>query len=83
MVTHDMAWVTEFCTRAILIEDGRVTIDGSPEEVVQTHIEHSRIRRAARREQIERMRRGEVAISASEARRMEDPNQKGKRGSGK
>ena len=29
LVTHDMTWVTEFCTRAILIEDGRVTLDGS------------------------------------------------------
>jgi ABC-2 type transport system ATP-binding protein len=83
LVTHDMTWVTEFCTRAILIEDGRVTMDGSPEEVVQTHRDHSAARRAARREQIERMRRGELAISASEARRMEEPDKKGKRGSGK
>ncbi len=81
LVTHDMNWVTEFCTRAILIEDGRVTVDGSPEEVVATHMEHSRARRAARREQIERMRRGEIAINPGEARRMEDPDQKGKRGS--
>ena len=78
-----MTWVTEFCTRAILIEDGRVTMDGSPEEVVQTHREHSAARRAARREQIERMRRGEIAITASEARRMEEPERKGKRGAGK
>ena len=83
LVTHDMTWVTEFCTRAILIEDGRVTLDGSPEEVVQTHREHSAARRAARREQIERMRRGEIAITASEARRMEEPERKGKRGTGK
>jgi len=83
LVTHDMTWVTEFCTRAILIEDGRVTLDGSPEEVVQTHRDHSAARRAARREQIERMRRGELAINPGEARRMEDPDKKGKRGSGK
>jgi len=83
LVTHDMTWVTEFCTRAILIEDGRVTMDGSPEEVVQTHREHSNARRAARREQIERMRRGEIAITASEARRMVEPEKKGKRGAGK
>ena len=83
LVTHDMTWVTEFCTRAILIEDGRVTLDGSPEDVVQTHRDHSAARRAARREQIERMRRGELAISASEARRMEEPEKKGKRGVGK
>ena len=83
LVTHDMTWVTEFCTRAILIEDGRVTLDGSPEEVVQTHRDHSAARRAARREQIERMRRGELANNPGEARRMEDPDKKGKRGSGR
>ena len=83
LVTHDMTWVTEFCTRAILIEDGRVTLDGSPEQVVQTHRDHSAARRAARREQIERMRRGELAINPGEARRMEDPDKKGKRGSGR
>ncbi len=81
LVTHDMTWVTEFCTRAILIEDGRVAMDGSPEDVVRTHKEHSAARRAARREQIERMRRGEIAINAAETRRMEEPDRKGKRGS--
>jgi ABC-2 type transport system ATP-binding protein len=83
MVTHDMIWVTEFCTRAILLEDGRVTIDGDPEEVVRIHREHSMERRAQRREQIERMRRGEIAIDAGQLRRMEEPSKKGKRGSGK
>jgi ABC-type polysaccharide/polyol phosphate transport system ATPase subunit len=75
LVTHDMTWVTEFCTRAILIEDGRVTMDGVPEDVVRTHKEHSAARRAARREAIERMRRGEIAIDP-QARRLEPPQQK-------
>ncbi len=80
MVTHDMIWVTEFCTRAILIEDGRVTLDGDPEEVVRVHKEHSLERRAMRREQIERMRRGKIAIDAGQLKRMEEPAKKGKRG---
>lgn len=73
LVTHDMTWVTEFCTRALLIEDGRIVMDGAPEEVVRTHREHSQARRAARREQIELMRRGEIAIAPADTRRMEEP----------
>jgi ABC-type polysaccharide/polyol phosphate transport system ATPase subunit len=80
LVTHDMTWVTEFCTRAILIEDGRVTMDGAPEDVVRTHKEHSAARRAARREAIERMRRGEIAIDSPEARRLEGPGRRRRRG---
>ncbi len=80
LVTHDMTWVTEFCTRAILIEDGRVTMDGAPEDVVRTHREHSAARRAARREAIERMRRGEIPIDTAATRRLEGPR-KGKSGS--
>ena len=37
LVTHDMAWVKEYCNRAILIEEGRVIIEGEPDEVVETH----------------------------------------------
>jgi ABC-2 type transport system ATP-binding protein len=79
LVTHDMTWVTEFCTRALLIEDGRIVLDGPPDEVVRTHKEHSAARRAARREQIELMRRGEIAIDAGEVRRMEEPTRRGRR----
>ncbi len=79
LVTHDMTWVTEFCTRALLIEDGRIVLDGPPDEVVRTHKEHSAARRAARREQIELMRRGEIAIDPGEIRRMEEPARRGRR----
>jgi ABC-type polysaccharide/polyol phosphate transport system ATPase subunit len=82
LVTHDMSWVTEFCTRAILIEEGRVTMDGSPDEVVRTHREHSAQRRAQRRELIERMRRGEIAIDPAALKRLEEPRGKGKRRTG-
>lgn len=79
LVTHDMTWVTEFCTRALLIEDGRVALDGAPEDVVRVHREHSQARRAARREAIDRMRRGEIAIDAADLRRLEEPKVKGRR----
>lgn len=35
LVTHSMGNVRKFCTRAVLIEKGKVTIDGSPEEVAK------------------------------------------------
>ena len=82
LVTHDMTWVTEFCTRAMLIEDGRVAMDGAPEDVVRTHQEHSAARRAARREAIERMRRGEIAIDPASPPPRRRPSKRRKRGPG-
>jgi ABC-type polysaccharide/polyol phosphate transport system ATPase subunit len=79
LVTHDMTWVTEFCTRALLIEDGRIVLDGAPDEVVRTHREHSQARRAARREQIELMRRGEIAIDPAGVKRLEEPPRRRRR----
>jgi ABC-type polysaccharide/polyol phosphate transport system ATPase subunit len=48
LVTHDMAWVEEYCNRAILLEKGRVIVEGDPAEVVRTHIERSAARKAER-----------------------------------
>ena len=50
LVTHDMGWVTEYCNRAVLIEKGRVVMEGDPAEVVavhQAHMEEDRLRRIA------------------------------------
>jgi ABC-type polysaccharide/polyol phosphate transport system ATPase subunit len=41
LVTHDMNWVTEFCNRAILLENGRVVAYGAPADVVTIHEERS------------------------------------------
>ena len=41
LVTHDMNWVTEFCNRAILLEEGRIVAEGEPAAVVRLHQEHS------------------------------------------
>ncbi len=46
LVTHDMNWVTEYCNRAILIEQGAVILDGQPENVVALHQEHAAQRKA-------------------------------------
>jgi ABC-type glutathione transport system ATPase component len=41
-----MSWVREYCNRAILIEKGRIILEGSPAAVVQLHQEHSEQRKA-------------------------------------
>ena len=41
LVTHDMSWVEEYCNRAILLERGALIIEGSPSEVVATHLERT------------------------------------------
>ncbi|MGZ9161348.1 MAG: ABC transporter ATP-binding protein [Candidatus Limnocylindrales bacterium] len=48
LVTHDMAWVEEYCNRAILLEKGRVIVEGAPADVVAAHIERSTARKAER-----------------------------------
>jgi len=45
LVTHDMNWVKEYCTRAILIERGRIVAEGRPVDVVQEHQDRSAERR--------------------------------------
>ena len=47
-MTHDMAWVTEYCNRAVLIERGRLIVEGEPAEVVDVHQRHSAEARARR-----------------------------------
>lgn len=47
LVTHDMSWVTEYCNRAVLIEKGRVIMEGDPAEVVALHQHHTDEARAA------------------------------------
>lgn len=46
LVTHDMNWVTEYCTRAMLIEKGHIVSMGTPTDVVAEHQERSARRRA-------------------------------------
>ena len=37
LVTHSMENVTKYCTRAILIEDGEIKMDGEPEKVAKAY----------------------------------------------
>ena len=52
LVTHDMDWVREYCNRALLLEKGRVIIEGPPDEVTALHLE---------RQKKERRRKAEAA----------------------
>jgi ABC-type polysaccharide/polyol phosphate transport system ATPase subunit len=54
LVTHDMAWVTEYCNRALLLESGHVVTEGDPAEVVAVHRELSERAKAEKLAQIAR-----------------------------
>lgn len=41
LVTHDMAWVSEFCNRALVLERGQVVFEGRPEQAVEIHQQHT------------------------------------------
>jgi ABC-type glutathione transport system ATPase component len=60
-----MHWVTEFCNRAILVERGRIIMEGDPEEVVALHREHSE--RAKIEREAEVARHVAAAVRAKEA----------------
>jgi ABC-type branched-subunit amino acid transport system ATPase component len=49
-----MAWVTEFCNRAMLLDHGHVILEGSPADVVALHEERSEQARIAREAELAR-----------------------------
>ena len=49
LVTHDMEWVEEYCNRALLLEHGRVILEGAPNEVVKLHLDRTAAEAEARR----------------------------------
>jgi ABC-2 type transport system ATP-binding protein len=55
LVTHDMNWVIEYCNRAILIEKGRIILEGDPAEVVALHQEHSERTKAEKAAEVARI----------------------------
>jgi ABC-2 type transport system ATP-binding protein len=54
LVTHDMAWVTEFCNRAMLLDHGHVIMEGDPAAVVKLHEERSEKARIEREAELAR-----------------------------
>jgi ABC-type polysaccharide/polyol phosphate transport system ATPase subunit len=41
LVTHDTNWVLEYCNRALLLEKGRVIVEGAPDVVVREHLDRT------------------------------------------
>ncbi len=74
-VSHDMAAITRLCKRVVLLENGRVTFDGEPREVVTRYVSSS-LKTGALREwanerdapgdQVVRLRRVRVRTEAGE-----------------
>ena len=70
MVTHDMSWITGFCTRAILLDRGRIVAEGDPEEIAEIHEESADLRRKAERKKKQAIKRGAApAANVRKARR--------------
>jgi|GEM_PF-809781 len=61
MVTHDMSWITSFCTRAILLDKGRIVADGDPADIVEMHGADAELRKTQKRQAKRLMRHGKVA----------------------
>ena len=64
MVTHDMSWITAFCTRAILMEKGAIIADGDPEEIADMHEEDAEKRARQKRKAKQLLKHGKVDLSA-------------------
>jgi ABC-type polysaccharide/polyol phosphate transport system ATPase subunit len=43
-----MDWVREYCNRALLLEKGRVILEGPPDQVVAMHLERTKAEVARR-----------------------------------
>jgi ABC-type polysaccharide/polyol phosphate transport system ATPase subunit len=39
VVTHDVRWIAEFCSRAVLVEHGRLIADGAPADLLERYRE--------------------------------------------
>ncbi len=67
LVTHDMHWVTEFCNRAMLLEKGRVIMEGEPASVVDVHVEHSARAKIEREEELKAVAARAAAAARAKA----------------
>jgi ABC-type polysaccharide/polyol phosphate transport system ATPase subunit len=53
LVTHDMEWVREYCNRALLLDRGKVVLEGSPDEVTRLHLDRTAEAVARRKEELQ------------------------------
>jgi ABC-type polysaccharide/polyol phosphate transport system ATPase subunit len=70
MVTHDMSWITAFCTRAILLDKGKIVADGDPEEIADMHEVDAEVRKKQKRKAKQLVKHGKVdMVDIRKARR--------------
>jgi ABC-2 type transport system ATP-binding protein len=48
LVTHDTGWVVEYCNRALLLDKGRIILEGPPADAVALHQERTAAAKAER-----------------------------------
>ena len=61
LVTHDMLSLPKFCDRGILLEQGRITDEGTPQQVVHNYLERVEKLLALRTEEQQRLKMEQVA----------------------
>jgi ABC-2 type transport system ATP-binding protein len=59
LVTHDLAYVTEFCNRAVLLETGSIIHEGDPETTVEVYRERIRLQKEQAQAQARRFEDGQ------------------------
>jgi len=70
MVTHDMSWITAFCTRAILLDKGQIVREGDPEEIADIHEEDAVRRKRQRHMAVKLVKQGKAdLVDLKKARR--------------
>ena len=62
MVTHDMSWITAFCTRAILLDKGRIVAQGQPDTIADLHVEDAEQRKRQKRKAKQLVKHGRVDL---------------------
>ena len=71
MVTHDMSWITSFCTRAILLDKGSIVAIGDPDEIADMHETDADRRRIQKRKAKQLMKHGIVEVKDVQKARRE------------
>jgi ABC-type multidrug transport system ATPase subunit len=62
MVTHDMSWISAFCTRAILLDKGRIVAEGDPDEIADMHEDDAERRMKQKRKAKQLIKHGKVGL---------------------
>ena len=71
MVTHDMSWITSFCTRAVLLDRGSIVAIGDPDEIADMHETDADKRRLQKRKAKQLMKHGVVEVADVQKARRE------------